>query len=183
MLHLATADAASSCRGAAALEGVAISGARIGLRITTAGVHRLAVVCSAPGGATKSELLLTVPLPVALSSVENHRLLDQSPARLPGMNQLGLQAPAASSVLEKHLMVAGDFLQQGRLSLFVVAASAARLERSMKLAAGESVFDRLEATVVSMDFIKSENRRDEFIHYYRYETRYPHAGAGVRVQF
>lgn len=46
----------------------------------------------------------------------------------------------------------------------VVAASAARLERSMKLAAGESVFDRLEATVVSMDFIKSDTRRDEFIH-------------------
>jgi SNF2 family DNA or RNA helicase len=45
----------------------------------------------------------------------------------------------------------------------VVAASAARLERSMKLTAGESVFDRLEATVVSMDFIKTENRRDEFI--------------------
>jgi pyruvate dehydrogenase E1 component alpha subunit len=28
-----------------------------------------------------------------------------------------------------------------------------------------------------------EGVRDEFIHYYRYETRYPHAGAGVRVQF
>ena len=28
-----------------------------------------------------------------------------------------------------------------------------------------------------------ENQRDEFIHYYRYTTRYPHAGAGVRVQF
>ena len=28
-----------------------------------------------------------------------------------------------------------------------------------------------------------ENQRDEYIHYYRYETRYPHAGAGVRVQF
>lgn len=28
-----------------------------------------------------------------------------------------------------------------------------------------------------------EGQRDEFIHYYRYETRYPHAGAGVRVQF
>ncbi|MBI2776618.1 MAG: DEAD/DEAH box helicase [Chloroflexi bacterium] len=45
----------------------------------------------------------------------------------------------------------------------VVAASAARLEGSMKLSAGESVFDRLEATVVSMDFIKTETRRDEFI--------------------
>ena len=28
-----------------------------------------------------------------------------------------------------------------------------------------------------------ENQRDDFIHYYRYTTRYPHAGAGVRVQF
>jgi len=28
-----------------------------------------------------------------------------------------------------------------------------------------------------------EGRRDDFIHHYRYETRYPHAGAGVRVQF
>jgi TPP-dependent pyruvate/acetoin dehydrogenase alpha subunit len=28
-----------------------------------------------------------------------------------------------------------------------------------------------------------EGLRDDFIHYYRYETRYPHAGAGVRVQF
>ena len=28
-----------------------------------------------------------------------------------------------------------------------------------------------------------ENQRDEFIHFYRYTNRYPHAGAGVRVQF
>ncbi len=28
-----------------------------------------------------------------------------------------------------------------------------------------------------------EGVRDEYIHYYRYSTRYPHAGAGVRVQF
>lgn len=28
-----------------------------------------------------------------------------------------------------------------------------------------------------------ENREDEFVSYYRYETKYPHAGAGVRVQF
>jgi TPP-dependent pyruvate/acetoin dehydrogenase alpha subunit len=28
-----------------------------------------------------------------------------------------------------------------------------------------------------------EGVHDEHIHYYRYETRYPHAGAGVRVQF
>jgi TPP-dependent pyruvate/acetoin dehydrogenase alpha subunit len=28
-----------------------------------------------------------------------------------------------------------------------------------------------------------EGQRDEYVHYYKYETRYPHAGAGVRVQF
>ena len=28
-----------------------------------------------------------------------------------------------------------------------------------------------------------EGRRDEHIHYYAYQTRYPHAGAGQRVQF
>lgn len=28
-----------------------------------------------------------------------------------------------------------------------------------------------------------EGTRDEYITYYRYETKYPHAGAGVRVQF
>lgn len=28
-----------------------------------------------------------------------------------------------------------------------------------------------------------EGMRDDYIHYYRYSTRYPHAGAGVRVQF
>lgn len=45
----------------------------------------------------------------------------------------------------------------------VVAATAARVERSLKLGAGESLFDKLDATVVSMDFIKSDRRRDEFI--------------------
>lgn len=28
-----------------------------------------------------------------------------------------------------------------------------------------------------------EDVRDDYVHYYRYETRYPHAGAGARVQF
>ena len=28
-----------------------------------------------------------------------------------------------------------------------------------------------------------EGVRDDYIHHYRYTTRYPHAGAGVRVQF
>lgn len=46
----------------------------------------------------------------------------------------------------------------------VGAGTAARLERSLLLSAGESVFDRLEATVVSMDFIKSDRRRDEYVY-------------------
>jgi pyruvate dehydrogenase E1 component alpha subunit len=28
-----------------------------------------------------------------------------------------------------------------------------------------------------------ENSNDEYVSYYKYETKYPHAGAGVRVQF
>ena len=28
-----------------------------------------------------------------------------------------------------------------------------------------------------------EGQRDRYVHYYRYATKYPHAGAGVRVQF
>ncbi len=28
-----------------------------------------------------------------------------------------------------------------------------------------------------------EDREDEYVSYYRYQTKYPHAGAGVRVQF
>ena len=31
--------------------------------------------------------------------------------------------------------------------------------------------------------LSHEGARDAYVHYYRYETRYPHAGAGVRVQF
>lgn len=31
--------------------------------------------------------------------------------------------------------------------------------------------------------LSHEDVRDAYIHYYRYATRYPHAGAGVRVQF
>jgi hypothetical protein len=28
-----------------------------------------------------------------------------------------------------------------------------------------------------------EGANDEYVSYYRYKTKYPHAGAGVRVQF
>jgi pyruvate dehydrogenase E1 component alpha subunit len=31
--------------------------------------------------------------------------------------------------------------------------------------------------------LSHEGVRDDYVHYYRYETRYPHAGAGKRVQF
>ena len=47
---------------------------------------------------------------------------------------------------------------------------------------GKSVCtDTREAWGSSM--LSFENQHDEYIHYYRYETRWPHAGAGVRVQF
>jgi len=35
----------------------------------------------------------------------------------------------------------------------------------------------------SQPTLSFEGRKDAFIHHYRYETRYPHAGAGQRVQF
>ena len=35
----------------------------------------------------------------------------------------------------------------------------------------------------SQPSLSFENQRDDYIHYYRYQTRYPHAGAGQRVQF
>jgi len=34
-----------------------------------------------------------------------------------------------------------------------------------------------------LSFEDLEDRRDDYVHYYRYATKYPHAGAGVRVQF
>ncbi|MBP0021220.1 MAG: hypothetical protein J7647_27160 [Cyanobacteria bacterium SBLK] len=34
-----------------------------------------------------------------------------------------------------------------------------------------------------LSFEEFENREDEYITYYRYETKYPHAGAGIRVEF
>ncbi|MEA5468535.1 thiamine pyrophosphate-dependent enzyme, partial [Spirulina sp. 06S082] len=34
-----------------------------------------------------------------------------------------------------------------------------------------------------LSFEDFENREDEYITYYRYQTKYPHAGAGVRVEF
>ena len=34
-----------------------------------------------------------------------------------------------------------------------------------------------------LSFEQLEHGHDEYVHYYRYATKYPHAGAGVRVQF
>ncbi|WP_204105262.1 MULTISPECIES: thiamine pyrophosphate-dependent enzyme [Spirulina sp. CCY15215] len=34
-----------------------------------------------------------------------------------------------------------------------------------------------------LSFEEFENQEDEYITYYRYETKYPHAGAGIRVEF
>ncbi|MFZ4681359.1 MAG: thiamine pyrophosphate-dependent enzyme [Terrimicrobiaceae bacterium] len=33
------------------------------------------------------------------------------------------------------------------------------------------------------DILSYEKNNDPLVHYYRYQTKYPHAGAGVRVQF
>lgn len=35
----------------------------------------------------------------------------------------------------------------------------------------------------NQDKLSFEDRNDEYVTYYRYETKYPHAGAGQRVQF
>jgi superfamily II DNA or RNA helicase len=43
----------------------------------------------------------------------------------------------------------------------VLAGTAARLERGLRV--GESLFDRYPITVVSLDYIKSDRRRDDFI--------------------
>ena len=37
--------------------------------------------------------------------------------------------------------------------------------------------------VWNVEKLTFENNNDPFITYYRYETKYPHAGAGIRVQF
>jgi len=37
--------------------------------------------------------------------------------------------------------------------------------------------------VWAQEKLSYEDSEDEFVTYYRYETKYPHAGAGVRVQF
>lgn len=125
VLHLASAGAGSACRGAGALQGMAMAAHHLAWRVTTAGQHRLAVVCTGTGGPVAAEVLLTVPLPVALSSLANQQPLDPGYAGLPGWRELGLSAPPAAAPAPEHdLMVPGDYLQQGRLSLFVVAAGA-----------------------------------------------------------
>ena len=45
----------------------------------------------------------------------------------------------------------------------VVSSTAGQLERHVVRGVGESIFDRLEVTVVSTDFIKSPARRDDFV--------------------
>ena len=47
---------------------------------------------------------------------------------------------------------------------------------------GKSVCTDTKATW-QMDVLTYENSGDQMVTYYRYETKYPHAGAGVRVQF
>ena len=47
---------------------------------------------------------------------------------------------------------------------------------------GKSVCTDTKATW-QMDVLTYENSGNQMVTYYRYETKYPHAGAGVRVQF
>ena len=47
---------------------------------------------------------------------------------------------------------------------------------------GKSVCTDTKSTW-QMDVLTYENSGDQMVTYYRYETKYPHAGAGVRVQF
>ena len=47
---------------------------------------------------------------------------------------------------------------------------------------GKSVCTDTKSTW-QMDVLTYENSGDQIVTYYRYETKYPHAGAGVRVQF
>ena len=37
--------------------------------------------------------------------------------------------------------------------------------------------------VWNQDKLSYESENDEYITYYKYKTKYPHAGAGIRVQF
>jgi superfamily II DNA or RNA helicase len=45
----------------------------------------------------------------------------------------------------------------------VLASTAGRLERTVPRGVGESIFERLEVTVVSTDFMKNRQRRDDFV--------------------
>ena len=47
---------------------------------------------------------------------------------------------------------------------------------------GKSVCTDTKATW-QMDVLTHENSGNQMVTYYRYETKYPHAGAGIRVQF
>ena len=47
---------------------------------------------------------------------------------------------------------------------------------------GKSVCTDTRATW-QMDVLSYENSENPLVTYYRYETKYPHAGAGIRVQF
>lgn len=125
VLHLATADGLGHCRGAGVLAGQPASHHTITWRATAAGRHSLAVVCDGPGGPVGAAVVLTVPLPVAPTSQHNQQALDPGTTPLPSLRQLGLQpSPSRAGITTPNasLITSGDFLQQGRQSLFVVAA-------------------------------------------------------------
>ena len=123
VLHAAAADGLR-CQGRGALiDGLPVSGGRLLLRASAAGQHRLKVVCIGPAGPVEATVMLTVPLPVAAHSADNQRGLDAQTAPLPGLAPLGL-SPLPGTHPGAALLALGDFLQQGRQSLFAVAAGA-----------------------------------------------------------
>ena len=120
VLHLAAADA-KRCQGRGALAGVALTGVRTELWATAAGQHRLTVVCNSAAGPAEASVDLTVPLLVAATSGENRRARDVQTARLPDLRSLGLRPLGGADDHSADLLALGDFLQQGRQSLFALA--------------------------------------------------------------
>ena len=119
VLHVVR-NGVEGCRGADALQGLGQVGDRVVLRATAAGRQRLAVQCQGRTGPLEQAATLVVPLPAYASSVESRQRSDLDPARVPSPWQLGLPGAAPEGVHD--VRTAGDFLQEGRLSLVVATA-------------------------------------------------------------
>ncbi len=140
VLHIA-AIGATDCRGEGELLGMVQLGTRIVVRPTAPGPHQLGVSCQGAGNRVEKAVTLIVPLPVAVSSLENRQRLDFDPARLPSFRQLG---SATLDVLEndatENLWAVGDFFQEGRQAVFVTGGSNRDLARAPSGAAANAYF-------------------------------------------